>query len=91
MLKKKLLARSREVTMPDERYRSLVYAEQLLVEMLRPGNRVPKQFKDSARMVLRHYPTPFDLKLLERAAPEVLQERMEEVHRFILQGQQQEQ
>ena len=79
------------MTMPDERYRSRVYAEQLLVEMLRPGNRVPKQFKDSARMVLRHYPTSWDLKQLERAAPEVLQQRMEEVHKFILQGSQQQQ
>jgi len=71
------------VTMPDERYRSLVYAEQLLVELLKPGNRVPKQFKDAARTALRHYPTAFDLRQLERLAPEVLQERMEPLYRMI--------
>lgn len=71
--------------MPDERYRSIVYAEHLLVELCKPGNRVPKIYKDRARAALRHYPTQFDLKLLERAAPEVIQERMEPLYRMIKQ------
>jgi hypothetical protein len=37
--------------------------------------------------MLRHYPSDWDMQTAARAAPEVFQEQMEDLHRFIAQGQ----
>lgn len=76
------------MTLPDERYRSLVWAYELLGELQQPGNRVPKYFKDKARMAMRHYPNAFNLKELELAAPNIIQERMDGLRKFLLKGKQ---
>ena len=52
--------------------------------------RVSKQVREEARQLLRHFPTYYDLKRIEAAAPDIVQERMEEGHRFIVQGSQQQ-
>lgn len=49
--------------------------------------RVPKLIRDTARSMLRHYPSDWDMQTAARAAPEVFQEQMEDLHRFIAQGQ----
>jgi hypothetical protein len=92
MLKKKLLSRSRDVTLPDERYRAVKAAQQFL-SRLAGGEypRVPKAVRAEARSVLRHYPLDWDLKQAADAAPHVFQERMEPLHRMVLQHQQQQQ
>jgi hypothetical protein len=93
MLKKKRLAASREsMTLPDERYRAVKWAESFL-QRLAGGEypRVPKAVRDEARSILRHYPSNWDLQRAATAAPEVFQERMEDLHRFVAQGQQQQQ
>jgi hypothetical protein len=84
MLKKKLLSRSRELTLPDERYRSVKWAQGFL-SRLAGGDipRVPKAVRDEARSILRHYPSDWDMNRAASAAPEVFQERMEDLHRFI--------
>ena len=84
MLKKKLLARSRELTLPDERYRAVKYAEQFL-QRLAGGEypRVPRAVREEARSILRHYPGTWDLNRAALAAPEVFQERMEPLHRMV--------
>jgi hypothetical protein len=89
MLKKKLLSRSREVTLPDERYRSVQYAQQFLAR-LAGGEypRVPKAVREEARSILRHYPLWWDMQRAAQAAPDVFQERMEDLHRFVVQGAQ---
>ena len=71
MLKKKLLARSRELTLPDERYRSVLYAERFL-QRLAGGEypRVPKAVREEARSILRHYPSKWNLDLAAAASPE---------------------
>jgi hypothetical protein len=70
------------VTLPDERYRAVQQTQRFLLRLLTTP-RVPRAVKDEARGLLRHYPTDYDLQQLERVAPNVIQQRMEPVHRMI--------
>ncbi len=91
MLKKKQLSNSRWImTLPDERYRAVKWAEGFL-QRLAGGQiaRVPRAVRDEARSILRHYPGSWDMQRAAEAAPEVFQERMEDLHRFIAAAQQQ--
>ena len=86
MLKKRALSRSRDtVTLPDERYRAVIQTEKFLKEILSTP-RVPKAIKDRARSCLRHYPVWYDMQRAAEAAPDVFQERMEDLHRFVAVG-----
>lgn len=76
------------MTLPDERYRAVLMAKQLMVDLLQPGNRVPKHYRDQARAALRHYPMAWDLEQLAEAAPHVIQERMEPLYRMVKQYEQ---
>lgn len=84
MLKKKALARSRELTLPDERYRAVRYAGEFL-QRLAGGHyaRVPKAVREEARAILRHYPTAWDMKRAAESVPEIFTPRMEPLHRMI--------
>jgi hypothetical protein len=78
------------MTLPDERYRAVKWAEGFL-KRLAGGEypRVPKAVRDEARSVLRHYPSGYDMNRAAEAAPEVFQERMEDLHRFVAAGSRQ--
>jgi len=73
------------MTLPDERYRSVKWAAEFL-SRLAGGDipRVPRAVRDEARSILRHYPGQWDLKRLEAACPEVVQERMDSLHRMVV-------
>ena len=75
------------MTLPDERYRSVKWAQAFL-SRLAGGQyaRVPKAVRDEARSILRHYPSDWDMNRAAEAAPEVFQERMEDLHRFVAAG-----
>ena len=75
------------MTLPDERYRSVKWAASFL-SRLAGGDipRVPKAVRDEARSILRHYPSDYDMNRAARSAPEVFQEQMEDLHRFIAAG-----
>jgi hypothetical protein len=73
------------MTLPDERYRAVIQTQKLLVEILTTP-RVPKAIKDSARYCLRHYPNDWDMKRAADGSPEVFQERMDDLHKFLLKG-----
>ena len=75
------------MTLPDERYRAVKWAEGFL-KRLAGGQyaRVPKAVRDEARSILRHYPSDWDMTRAATAAPEVFQEQMEDLHRFIAHG-----
>jgi hypothetical protein len=77
------------MTLPDERYRAVIQTQKLLVEILTTP-RVPKAIKDSARYCLRHYPNDWDMKRAADGAPEVFQERMDDLHKFLLKGKEDE-
>ena len=85
MLKKRALAQSREsMTLPDERYRSIKQTREFLQRLASGGYpRVPRAVREEAHALLRHYPGSFDLSELERAAPHVVQQRMEPLHRMV--------
>ncbi len=72
------------MTLPDERYRSIKWAESFL-QRLAGGQiaRVPKAVRDEAASILRHYPGSWDLRRIEQVCPEVIQERMEPLHRLV--------
>jgi hypothetical protein len=73
------------MTLPDERYRAVVQTQRFLLRILTTP-RVPKAVKDEARSMLRHYPSDYDMNRAAHAAPEVFQERMEDLHRFVAAG-----
>jgi hypothetical protein len=77
------------MTLPDERYRALKAAESFLQDLLDPSKtpRVPRHIRQRARSVLRHYPSSYYLEELARRAPDIITPRMEELHRFIKQGE----
>ena len=86
MLKKRRLTQSRVyMTLPDERYRSVKWAESFL-KRLAGGEfpRTPKAVRDEARSILRHYPSEYDMNRAALQAPDVFQERMEDLHKMIL-------
>ncbi len=76
------------MTLPDERYRAVLAAERLLKDLCDPTvtPRVPKTVRDRARGALRHYPSQYDMQRTAAACPEIFQERMEDLHRFIARG-----
>jgi hypothetical protein len=89
MFKKRLLSRSRDtVTLPDERYRAVEQTRRFLIDLCNPQHtpRVPKLIRDTARSMLRHYPTTFDMMATAEAAPDIFAERMEDLHRFVMSG-----
>jgi predicted component of type VI protein secretion system len=88
MLKKRALSRSREsMTLPDERYRSIMQAKRLLEELMDPKltPRVAAGIRDRARGALRHYPSEYELKQLEQFAPHIVQQQMEPLYKMIKQ------
>ena len=75
------------MTLPDERYRAVQYAQQFLAR-LAGGDypRVPKAVREEARSILRHYPLWYDMQRAAQAAPDVFAEQMEDLHRFVAAG-----
>ena len=75
------------MTLPDERYRAIKMAEQLLTDLCDPKKtpRVPTVVRARAMTALRHYPGTYDLAQLEAAAPHIVQQRMEPLYKMVLQ------
>ena len=73
-----------EMTLPDERYRAVKMAEQLLKDLCDSSvtPRIPKIIRQRASGCLRHFPSEWDMKRAADGAPEVFAERMEDVNRF---------
>ena len=76
------------MTLPDERYRAVVQTRRFLLDLCNTQHtpRVPKLIRDTARSMLRHYPSDWEMQTAARAAPDVFQERMEDLHRFVVVG-----
>ena len=74
------------MTLPDERYRSIVQTRRFLLDLCNPEHtpRVPKLVRETARSMLRHYPTDWDMQRTALQAPDVFQERMEDLHKMIV-------
>ena len=75
------------MTLPDERYRAVASARELLVEIANSNGRwkrVPKELRLYCIHALRHYPTHYDMKAAARQAPDVFQEKMEPLTKMIM-------
>ena len=71
--------------MPDERFRAVLYAEEFLRAVSDPSitKRIPKEIRQRARGILRHYPSTWDMQRAANGAPDVFAERMEDVMRMM--------
>lgn len=69
------------MTLPDERYRSVIQTRKFLEELLTTP-RVPKAIRESARWCLRHYPSDWEMSQVADASPHIFAEKMEPVYRM---------
>jgi hypothetical protein len=78
------------MTLPDERYRALRWAEEFLIDLTDPSKtpRVPREIRSQARNILRHYPGGYYIDEIARRAPEIIQAEMEPLHRMVIQHEQ---
>jgi len=74
------------MTLPDERYRAVASARELLTEIANPRGqwkRVPKLLRLHAIHCLRHYPSDYDMDRVSEKSPETFQKRMEPLTRML--------
>lgn len=78
------------MTLPDERYRSLIQTKKFLMELLSPHMtpRVPKILRQRASGLLRHWPDDYHLELMTREMPDHFAKQIEPVTRMIMQYKQ---
>lgn len=78
------------MTLPDERYRAIKWAESFMQDLVDSSKtpRVPREIRQRARSVLRHYPGSYYIDELARARPDIITPQMEAVHRFVKSGEQ---
>lgn len=79
------------MTLPDERYRAVLWATGFLQELAydrKKYPRIPKAVRQEAYSILRHYPNIWDMKQAAHSAPHVFQEQMEPLYRMIKQHEQ---
>ena len=68
------------MTLPYERTRAVIHAVEFLTRLISPYNkngikRVPKEVRQEALRVLRHFPRPYDLHAAAQLAPHVFDEQ----------------
>ena len=78
------------MTLPDERYRSLVQTKKFLMELLSPHTtpRVPKLIRQRAHSLLRHWPDEYHLELMCEEMPNHFAKQMEPLYRMVKQYEQ---
>jgi hypothetical protein len=79
------------LTLPDERYRAVMWAERFLQDLAHDYKkypRIPKTVRQEAYSILRHFPSSWDMKNASDLAPVVFQERMEPLYRMVKQYEQ---
>ena len=79
------------MTLPDERYRAVLWAERFLRELATDRQkypRIPKQVRQEAHSILRHYPNSWDMDRASETSPDVFQRQMEALTRFMAQYEQ---
>lgn len=76
------------MTLPDERYRAVLAAEQFLLDLCssKKTPRIPKEIRQRAGGILRHFPSKSNMQTAAEAAPTVFAERMEQLHRWVVLG-----
>lgn len=67
------------MTLPDERFRSIKYAREFMRNLLDPKKtpRVPKEIRQQASAVLRHFPGEHDMIIVSKKSPTVFKSNEE--------------
>jgi len=67
------------MTLPDERYRAIMWAKNLCEDLLDPKKtpKVPKDIRRRALSVLRHFPDEYFLSMLAEARPDIIERKGE--------------
>ncbi len=65
------------MTLPDERYRSILWAKELLQDLCDPKKtpKVPKEIRHRAYSVVKHFPDEYFVSLLAEARPDIIENR----------------
>jgi hypothetical protein len=73
------------VTLPDERWRSLILTEEFLKDLLSPSMtpKVPKAIRQRASMLLRHWPSRYHLEMLTVDMPNYYAKEIEPLYRMV--------
>jgi hypothetical protein len=78
------------MTLPDERYRAVKRAEQLLKDLCDPTKtpRVPKSIRGQASSILRHYPGSWDMDVAAHCCPSIFEShnKLDDLQVFIQTG-----
>jgi hypothetical protein len=74
------------MTLPDERYRAVRYTEQFLKDLCDRSKtpRLPREIRQRAYSLLRHYPTEYHLDRLSENSPDVIIKQMEPLTRMVM-------
>ena len=81
----------KKMTLPDERYRAVMWAKRFLEELAHDTKKYPrisKAVRQEAYSIMRHFPNEWDLKQAAHSAPQVFQEQMEPLYRMVKQYEQ---
>jgi len=73
------------MTLPDERYRAVLWAKKFLEGVAYDKKnypRISKAVRGQASSILRHFPSDWDMTRAAQGSPDVFQERMEPVTRL---------
>jgi hypothetical protein len=73
------------MTLPDERYRAVLWAKRFLESLAYDRKnypRISKEVRGEAHSILRHFPGEWDMTRAAQNAPDVFQERIEPVTRL---------
>lgn len=76
------------MTLPDERYRSVMWAKKFLEGIAYDSKaypRISKTVRGEAHSILRHFPSEWDMTAAAEQAPGVFAEQMEPVYRMFKQ------
>ena len=78
------------MTLPDERYLSIQRAKRLMLILTKRDTLIDPELREEAQSILRHYPSDHDLQQLSSAAPHVIQQQMDPLHKMVLRHEQQQ-
>jgi len=75
------------MTLPDERYHSIIMARHLLTKLISPKltPRAPAALRREARQCLRHFPSDWEMQVAADLAPQVFQKEMEPLYKMVKQ------
>lgn len=78
------------MTLPDERWRSLIETRRFLRQLLSPKMtpRVPRAIRDRAHSLLRHWPDDYHLEKMTIDMPFDFTKEMEPLYRMVKQREQ---